>query len=212
MAKVLGTTHSFVNRVWLESGLKPHLSKGLKISNDPKFEKILVDCSGLYLSPQVNAAVFSVGKDSPTQVLVPTQPTYKPLDTSILFTALNVVSSKVIGEAEPKHHQQEFFSFLDIAEKQISKKLKPHLIVDNYSVHRHKKLRKWLALNKQVTLHFIPTSSSWLDLVERFFELLTKKQLKHGALISAKELKIALREFIAQHNQPPTSFFWTKSR
>ena len=225
LAKELGTTHSFVNRVWQDSGLKPHLTQGFKVSNDPKFEEKLVDVVGLYLSPPENAAVFCVDEKSSIQALDRTQPglpmkkgragtmthDYKRHGTSTLFAALDVASGEVIGECKSQHRHQEFLSFLKTVEKQTSKELELHLIVDNYSTHKHDKVRKWLARNKRVTLHFIPTSSSWLNLVERFFGLLTQKQLKRGVFTSVGELEEAIRRFIDLHNQAPKPFVWTKS-
>ncbi|MCP4993402.1 MAG: IS630 family transposase [Gammaproteobacteria bacterium] len=225
LAKELGTTHSFVNRVWQESGLKPHLTKGFKVSNDPKFEEKLVDVVGLYLSPPENAAVFCVDEKSSIQALDRTQPglpmkkgragtmthDYKRHGTSTLFAALDVFSGEVIGECKTQHRHQEFLSFLKTVEKQTPKELELHLIVDNYSTHKHENIRKWLAHNKRVTLHFIPTSSSWLNLVERFFGLLTQKQLKRGVFTSVKELEAAIGQFIDQHNVDPKPFVWTKS-
>lgn len=225
LARELGTTHSFVNRVWQESGLKPHLMKGFKVSNDPRFEEKLVDVVGLYLSPPENAVVFCVDEKSSIQALDRTQPglplkkgragtmthDYKRHGTSTLFAALNVTSGEVIGECRQQHRHQEFLSFLKAVETQTPKELDLHLIVDNYSTHKHEKVRKWLSRHKRVTLHFIPTSSSWLNLVERFFGLLTQKQLKRGVFTSVKELETAITEFIARHNESPKPFVWTKS-
>ena len=225
LAKELGTTHSFVNRVWRESGLKPHLMKGFKVSNDPRFEEKLVDVVGLYLSPPENAVVFCVDEKSSIQALDRTQPglplkkgragtmthDYKRHGTSTLFAALNVSSGEVIGECKEKHRHQEFLSFLKTVEKQTPKELDLHLIVDNYSTHKHEKVRKWLSRNRRVSLHFIPTSSSWLNLVERFFGLLTQKQLKRGVYTSVKELETAIKVFIDRHNESPRPFVWTKS-
>lgn len=225
LAKELGTTHSFVNRVWRESGLKPHLLKGFKVSNDPRFEEKLVDVVGLYLSPPENAVVFCVDEKSSIQALDRTQPglplkkgragtmthDYKRHGTSTLFAALNVVSGEVIGECKQQHRHQEFLSFLKTVEKQTPKELELHLIVDNYSTHKHEKVRKWLSRNRRVTLHFIPTSSSWLNLVERFFGLLTQKQLKRGVFNSVNELEVAITEFIDRHNELPKPFVWTKN-
>ena len=225
LAKELGTTHSFVNRVWQDSGLKPHLSQGFKVSNDPKFEEKLVDVVGLYLSPPENAAVFCVDEKSSIQALDRTQPglpmkkgragtmthDYKRHGTSTLFAALDVFSGEVIGECKSQHRHQEFLSFLKTIEKQTPKELELHLIVDNYSTHKHENVRKWLTRNKRVTLHFIPTSSSWLNLVERFFGLLTQRQLKRGVFTSVKELEKAIGQFIDQHNQTLEPFVWTKT-
>ncbi|MBL3619028.1 MAG: IS630 family transposase [gamma proteobacterium endosymbiont of Lamellibrachia anaximandri] len=155
LAKELGTTHSFVNRVWQESGLKPPLTKGFKVSNDPKFEEKLVDVIGLYLSPPENAAVFCVDEKSSIQALDRTQPglpmkkgragtmthDYKRHGTSTLFAALDVASGEVIGQCKSKHRHQEFLSFLKTVEKQTPKELELHLIVDNYSTHKHENVR-----------------------------------------------------------------------
>ena len=225
LAKELGTTHSFVNRVWQESGLKPHLMMGFKVSNDPCFEEKLVDVVGLYLSPPENAVVFCVDEKSSIQALDRTQPglplkkgragtmthDYKRHGTSTLFAALNVASGEVIGECKQQHRHQEFLSFLKTVEKQTPKEQELHLIVDNYGTHKHENVRKWLSRNRRVTLHFIPTSSSWLNLVERFFGLLTQRQLKRGVFNSVKELEGAITEFIDHHNQSPKPFVWTKS-
>jgi transposase len=225
LAKELGTTHSFVNRVWQESGLKPHLMKGFKVSNDPRFEEKLVDVVGLYLSPPENAVVFCVDEKSSIQALDRTQPglalkkgragtmthDYKRHGTSTLFAALNVSNGKIIGECKQQHRHQEFLSFLKTVEQQTPKELELHLIVDNYSTHKHEKVRKWLSRNSRVTMHFIPTSSSWLNLVERFFGLLTQKQLKRGVFTSVEELEAAIKDFIDRHNESPAPFVWTKS-
>ena len=225
LAKELGTTHSFVNRVWQASGLKPHLTKGFKVSNDPRFEEKLVDVVGLYLSPPENAAVFCVDEKSSIQALDRTQPglpmkkwragtmthDYKRHGTSTLFAALDVASGEVISECKARHRHQEFLSFLKTVEQQTPKELELHLIVDNYSTHKHKKVSEWLGRNTRVTLHFIPTSSSWLNLVERFFGLLTQRQLKRGVFTSVKELEVAIQQFVDQHNQSPKPFVWTKS-
>lgn len=225
LAKELGTTHSFVNRVWRESGLKPHLMKGFKVSNDPQFEEKLVDVVGLYLSPPENAVVFCIDEKSSIQALDRTQPglplkegragtmthDYKRHGTSTLFAALNVASGKIIAECKQRHRHQEFLSFLRTVEKQTPKELDLHVIVDNYSTHKHEKVRKWLSRNKRVTLHFIPTSSSWLNLVERFFGVLTQKQLKRGVFTSVEELEMAIMDFIELHNESPKPFVWTKS-
>jgi len=224
LAKELGTTHSFVNRVWQASGLKPHLTKGFKVSNDPQFEEKLVDVVGLYLSPPENAVVFCVDEKSSIQALDRTQPglpikkgragtmthDYKRHGTSTLFAALNVASGEVIGECKQRHRHQEFLSFLKIVEKKTPKEQELHLIVDNYSTHKHEKVKRWLSRNKRVTLHFIPTSSSWLNLVERFFGLLTQKQLKRGIFTSVKELEASIIHFINCHNDSPKPFVWTK--
>ena len=163
LAKELGTTHSFVNRVWQESGLKPHLLMGFKVSNDPRFEEKLEDVVGLYLSPPENAVVFCVDEKSSIQALDRTQPglplkkgragtmthDYKRHGTSTLFAALHVATGEVIGQCRQRHRHQEFLSFLKTVEKQTPKEMELHLIVDNYSTHKHEKVRRWLSRNRR---------------------------------------------------------------
>lgn len=225
LAKVLKINHSFVNRVWRETGLKPHLTKSFKVSNDPLFEEKLYDVVGLYLSPPENAVVFCVDEKSSIQALDRTQPglplkrgrcgtmthDYKRHGTSTLFAALNTVTGEVIGACKKRHRHQEFLSFLKEVDKQTPKDLDLHLIVDNYATHKHEKVKNWLKRNKRVTLHFIPTSSSWLNLVERFFGLITEKQLRRGVYTSVKELEKSIMQYIQSHNEDKKPFVWTKS-
>ena len=225
LAKKLGINHSFVGRVWKEAGLKPHLSKTFKLSNDPHFEEKLKDVVGLYLSPPENAIVFCVDEKTSIQALDRTQPglplkkgrcetfthDYKRHGTSTLFAALCTETGKVIGECKSRHRHQEFLSFLKSVEKQTPKEFDLHLIVDNYATHKHEKVRQWIKRNKRVHLHFIPTSSSWLNLVERFFALLTEKQLKRGAFTSIKDLENTIEKFIEAHNSNSEPFVWVKT-
>jgi len=225
LAAKLGTNAMFVSRVWRDNGLKPHLVNSFKVSNDPNFEEKLTDVVGLYLNPPDNAAVFCVDEKSSIQALDRTQPglpmkkgragtmthDYKRNGTSTLFAALNVLTGEVIGECKQRHRHQEFLSFLKTVEKQTPKDLELHVIVDNYSTHKHQKVKNWLKRNKRVTLHFIPTSSSWLNLVERFFGLITEKAIKRGVFGSVKELEAKLMQFIDQRNENPEPFVWTKS-
>jgi transposase len=225
MAKAMGTTHSFVNRVWQEAGLKPHLSKHFKVSNDPQFEAKLRDVVGLYLNPPDKAVVFCVDEKSSIQALDRSQPglpmkkgrcgtmthDYKRHGTSTLFAALNVATGKVIGACKKRHRHEEFLAFLQTIDKQTPSELALHIIVDNYATHKHANVKKWLKRNKRVQLHFIPTSSSWLNLVERFFGLLTDKALRRGVFTSVKELVATIHDFIAHHNGEPKPFVWTKS-
>lgn len=225
LANRLGINHSFVGRVWREAGLKPHLVKYFKVSNDPLFEEKLHDVVGLYLDPPHNAVVFCVDEKSSIQALDRTQPglpikkgrcgtmthDYKRNGTSTLFAALNTLTGEVIGECKSRHRHQEFLSFLKTVEKQTPKELEMHLIVDNYATHKHEKVRNWLKRNKRVQLHFIPTSSSWLNLVERFFGLLTERQLRRGVYSSVNELEQSINEYIKAHNKVKKPFKWTKS-
>jgi len=225
LATVLGINHSLVNRVWREVGLKPHLTVQFKVSNDPHFEEKLHDVVGLYVAPPENAVVFCIDEKSSIQALDRTQPglplkpgrcgtmthDYKRHGTSTLFAALNTLTGAVIGECRQRHTHKEFLAFLQTVEKQTPKPLALHLIVDNYATHKHKKIKAWLKRNTRVALHFIPTSSSWLNLVERFFGVLTQKQLRRGVFTSVKELEGAIMRFIDTHNHNTKPFVWTKS-
>lgn len=225
LAKKLGTNHKFVSRVWRDCGLKPHLIKTFKVSNDPNFEEKLTDVVGLYLNPPENAVVFCVDEKSSIQALDRTQPglplkkgragtmthDYKRNGTSTLFAALNVLTGEVIGECKQRHRHQEFLSFLKTIEQQTPEDLELHIIVDNYATHKHQKVKNWLKRNKRVILHFIPTSSSWLNLVERFFGLIADKAIRRGVFSSVKDLEEKLMAFISNHNNNPTPFVWTKT-
>ncbi len=225
LAAALGTNHVFVSRVWRECGFKPHLIKQFKISNYPQFVEKLEDVVGLYLNPPDNAAVFCVDEKSSIQALDRSQPglpmkkgraetmthDYKRHGTSTLFAALNVFSGEVIGECKQRHRHQEFLSFLKTVDKQTRAEKELHVIVDNYATHKHQKVKNWLKRNKRVTLHFIPTSSSWLNLVERFFGLITEKQIRRGVFYSVADLKEKIMQFIDTYNENPKPFVWTKS-
>ncbi len=225
MAKAMGVTHSFVNRVWQEAGLKPHLYKHFKVSKDPHFEEKLRDVIGLYMNPPDAAVVFCVDEKSSIQALDRSQPglpmkkgrcgtmthDYKRHGTSTLFAALNTATGEVIGECKKRHRHEEFLSFLKTVNTQTSSELDLHIIVDNYATHKHENVKKWLKRNKRVQLHFIPTSSSWLNLVERFFGLLTEKALRRGVFTSVKELETKIQNFIDHHNDESKPFVWTKS-
>ncbi len=225
LAEALNTTHSFVHRVWQSVGLKPHLENTFKVSNDPHFEEKLCDVVGLYLNPPANAVVFCVDEKTSIQALDRTQPglplkkgrcgtvthDYKRNGTSTLFAALEVATGSVTGECYQKHTHKEFLKFLKKVEGQTDKDKDLHIIVDNYSTHKHEKVRNWLKRNKRVSLHFTPTSSSWLNLVERFFGVLTQRQLKRGVFTSVEELEKKIIEYIDHNNKNPKPFVWTKS-
>ncbi|MFK8083885.1 MAG: IS630 family transposase [Granulosicoccus sp.] len=225
LAAKLGIHSTFVSQVWRDNGLKPHLAKSFKVSNDPNFQEKLADDVGLYINPPENAAVFCVDEKSSIQALDRTQPglpmkkgragtmtqDYKRNGTSTLFAALNVFTGEVIGACKQRHRHQEFLSFLKSVEKQTPKDMDLHVIVDDYSTHKHQKIKNWLKRNKRVTLHFIQTSSSWLNLVERFFGLRTDKAIRRGVFSSVKDLECKLMDFTSNHNVDPTPFVWTKS-
>ena len=225
LAKVMGINHSFINRVWREVGLKPHLVARFKVSSDPAFEDKLRDVVGLYVSPPENAVVFCVDEKSSIQALDRSQPglpmkpgragtmthDYKRHGTSTLFAALNTLTGDVIGKCKKRHRHQEFLAFLKTVEKQTPKELDLHLIVDNYATHKHETVKNWIKRHKSVHLHFIPTSSSWLNLVERFFGLLTERRLRPGVFTSVQQLEETIMDFIERHNEDKKPFVWTKS-
>ncbi|WP_445364817.1 IS630 family transposase [Microbulbifer sp. ANSA003] len=227
LAAKLRTNHMIVARVWQEYGFKPHLIRQFKISNDPNFEEKLEDVVGLYLNPPENAVVFSVDEKSSIQALDRTQPglpmksgragplthDYKRHGTSTLFAALNVFTGEIIGACKKRHRHrhQEFLSFIKNVEARTEKDKALHVIVDNYATHKHEKVRNWLKKNPRVIMHFIPTSSSWLNLVERFFGLITEKQIRRGVFASVKDLEQKIMEFIDIHNANPKPFVWTKN-
>ncbi len=225
MARAMGTTHSFVNRVWLANGLKPHLIKTFKLSNDPQFEHKLVDVVGLYLDPPDNAVVFSFDGKSSIQALDRTQPglplkkgrcgtvthDYKRHGTTSLFAALNIASGEVIGQCYRRHRHQEVLKFFKAVEKTVDKGLEIHIILDNYSTHKHKDVLQWIDRKKRVYLHFIPTGSSWLNLVERFFSKLTEKQIRRGVFTSVAHLEECLKNYLDTYNENPRPLVWTKS-
>ena len=223
LAKVLGTSRSTVWRVWRANGLKPHLTRTFKVSNDPRFVEKLIDVVGLYLDPPERALVFCVDEKSQIQALDRTQPglplkkgrcgtmthDYKRNGTTTLFAALNVAEGKLIGTCMPRHRHQEFIKFLRLIDRQTPADLALHLIVDNYATHKHPKVKTWLKRHKRFHLHFTPTSSSWLNLVERWFREITDKRIRRGVFRSVKELIAAIEDYLAKHNENPQSFTWT---
>lgn len=223
LAKVLGTSRSTVWRVWRANGLKPHLVRTFKVSNDPRFVEKLIDVVGLYLDPPERAIVFCVDEKSQIQALDRTQPglplkkgrcgtmthDYKRNGTTTLFAALNVTEGKLIGACMPRHRHQEFIKFLRLIDKNTPADLALHLIVDNYATHKHPKVRSWLKRHRRFHLHFTPTSSSWLNLVERWFREITDKRIRRGVFRSVKELVSAIEDYVAKHNENPRSFTWT---
>ena len=225
LAREAGTTHSFVHRVWRSCGLKPHLVRTFKVSTDPRFEEKLTDVVGLYLDPPDNAAVFSFDEKSSIQALDRTQPglplkkgrcgtmthDYKRNGTTSLFVALDVASGEVIGETYKRHRHQEVLKFLREVEKAVPKDQEIHIILDNYATHKHAKVMDWIERQKRIFLHFTPTSASWLNLVERFFSTLTRKQIRRGVFHSVKDLERCLKDYIETYNQDPRPLVWTKS-
>jgi len=225
MAKQVGISHSTVARIWRAHGLAPHRTKTFKISNDPNFEEKLRDVVGLYLSPPDNAVVFSVDEKSQIQALDRTQPglpmkpgragtmthDYKRWGTTTLFAAMCTLSGYVISRCMTRHRHQEYLKFLRDIDRQVPKTLDVHLIVDNYATHKHDKVRKWLEKHRRFHVHFVPTSCSWLNVIERFFRDLTVKRIRRDAFASVPDLIAAIEEYIALHNENPKPFVWTKT-
>ena len=225
MARAVGTTHSFVNTVWRSAGLKPHLWRTFKVSTDPRFEEKLQDVVGLYLDPPDNAVVFSFDEKSSVQALDRTQPglpmkpgrrgtmthDHKRHGTTSLFVAMDTASGAVIGETYRRHRHQELLKFFRKAAKEVPKDQEIHIILDNYATHKHQKVRDWAERTGRVHFHFIPTSSSWLNLVERFFNTLTRKRIRRGVFHSVAHLESRLKQYIETYNENPRPFAWTKS-
>ena len=225
MAKEVGISHTSVQRIWAEDGLKPHLIRKFKLSNDPKFAEKVSDVVGLYMNPPDKALVLCVDEKSQIQALDRTQPGlpikkgraatmthgYKRNGTTTLFAALDVKTGAVIGECLPRHRAKEFIRFLRKIDRIVKKHLDVHLIVDNYGTHKTAEVKAWLARHPRFKLHFIPTSSSWLNLVERFFAEITGKRIRRGAFQSVAQLEEAIHGYLHQHNANPKPFVWTKT-
>lgn len=223
MARAQGVSKNTIHRVWQEHQLKPHLTKSFKLSRDPKFLEKLTDVVGVYLTPPQNAVVLCVDEKSQIQALDRTQPglplkpgrcgtfthDYKRNGTTTLFAALQMVEGRVIGECYPRHRHQEFLRFLRRLDAEFPESIALHLILDNYGTHGHERVRQWLAKHQRFVLHFIPTSSSWLNLVERWFEELSQKAVRRGAFRSVADLEHAIQEFMQAWNANPTPFVWT---
>jgi transposase len=223
MAKAMDISPSTVGRIWRENGLKPHLVKTFKVSNDPKFADKLEAIVGLYLNAPEHAIVLCCDEKSQVQALDRTQPglrlkkgrastmthDYVRHGTTTLFAALNVADGKVIGTCQPRHRHQEWLKFLKLIDQQTPADRELHLILDNYATHKHPKVKAWLARHPRFHLHFTPTSASWLNMVERFFRDLTTKRLRRGVFHSVPDLVAALEKYLAKHNQDPSPFIWT---
>jgi transposase len=223
MARRVGISPATVQRIWDARGLKPHLVASFKLSTDPRFEEKLVDVVGLYLSPPDQAVVLCMDEKSQIQALDRTQPSlplkpgragtmthdYKRHGTTTLFAALDVLTGKVIGKCFDRHRYQEFLRFLRTIDTQVPRKLQIHLIVDNYGTHTKPEVKAWLAKHPRFHLHFTPTSSSWLNLVERWFRELTDKMIRRGVFHSVDDLIDAIEEYLRVHNNDPKPFVWT---
>ena len=224
MAKVVGISVSSVQRIWRAHGLQPHRLRQFKLSNDPNFAAKLRDVVGLYIDPPAHAVVLSVDEKSQIQALDRTQPglplkrgrcgtmthDYKRNGTTTLFAALDVAEGRVIGRCMQRHRHQEFIRFLNAIEREVPAGKLIHVILDNYAAHKHPKVIEWLGRHPRVTFHFTPTSASWLNAVEGFFAKLTKQRLKRGVFHSLVSLQTAINRYLAQANDDPRPFRWTK--
>jgi len=225
MARAQGVSKNTIQRIWEDHRLKPHLTKSFKLSRDPKFLEKLTDVVGVYLTPPQNAVVLCVDEKSQIQALDRTQPglplkpgrcgtfthDYERHGTTTLFAALQVLEGRVIGQCYPRHRHQEFLKFLRHLDEAFPGKVALHLILDNYGTHGHERVRHWLAKHPRFVLHFIPTSSSWLNLVERWFAELSQKAVRRGVFHSVEDLQQAIREFTTAWNAKPSPFVWTAS-
>jgi transposase len=225
LGDVMGIHHSQVSRIWAAHRLKPHRVRYFKLSTDPGFVDKLRDVVGLYVAPPERAIVFCFDEKSQIQALDRTQPglplkkgragtmthDYKRHGTTTLFAALDVATGEIIHECLPRHLHQEFLRFIKAAEKQTDPDLELHFILDNYATHKHPKVKVWLDQHPRVHFHFLPTSTSWLNLVERFFSELTTRQLKRLAVHSVAELEDAIRRYIEARTREPKPFTWTAS-
>jgi len=221
----LGIARDFVHRVWRAFGLKPHLSKSFKLSNDPHFVEKVRDVVGLYLNPPDKALVLCVDEKSQIQALDRTQPSlpmnygmpeththdYRRHGTTTLFAALDLATGEVIGKLERRHRSSEFISFLRHIDASVPDDLDIHMILDNYGTHKTPKVKNWLLRHPRFHCHFTPTYSSWLNLVERFFAALTEQQLRRGTHRSVPALEKAIRDYLQIYNEDPHPFRWTKS-
>ena len=223
LAKYLGTSPSLVQRVWKTHQLKPSQVQTFKLSRDPHFVEKLLDVVGLYLHPPDHALVLCCDEKSPIQALDRTQPglplkkgrcgtmthDYKRNGTTTLFAALELAEGTLIGTCMSRHRHQEWIKFLKLIDQETPEGLDLHLIVDNYNTHKHPKVKAWLKRHPRFHVHFIPTSSSWLNLVERWFREITDKQIRRGAFHSVRQLIDTIMNYIERHNDDPKPFVWT---
>ena len=223
MAKAQGVSHSTVQRIWDAHNLQPHRVETFKLSNDKRFVEKLTDVVGLYLSPPDKAVVLCVDEKSQVQALDRTQPglpmkkgrcgtmthDYKRNGTTTLFAALNMLDGTVIGQCLPRHRHEEFLKFLRRLDREFPKSLDLHLIVDNYGTHTHPNVKAWLEKHPRFILHFTPTSSSWLNMIERWFREITQQRIRRGTFCSVPELIEAIEQYIQIHNEQAKPFTWT---
>jgi transposase len=225
MAKATGLSQSTVSRIWRAFALAPHRTETFKLSTDPLFVEKVRDIVGLYLNPPERALVLSVDEKSQIQALDRTQPIfpmrpgqaerrshdYVRHGTTSLFAALDLASGRVIGQLHRRHRATEFRKFLGRIDAEVPADLEVHLILDNYGTHKTPAIHRWLARRPRFHLHFTPTSSSWINLVERWFAVLTDKQIRRGTHRSVRQLESAIKDYLAIYNESPKPFVWTKT-
>jgi transposase len=225
MAAKTGMSHTRVGQIWRTFGLQPHLSESFKISPDPQLIEKVRDVVGLYLNPPSNAVVFSIDEKSQIQALQRAQPIL-PMDfgqperrthnyirhgTLDLYAALNVATGKVIAQCKKKHRSADFIEFLRQIDKHVEPDLQIHVVLDNLSAHKSPVVKRWQARNPRFHFHFTPTYASWMNLVERFFGLLTQEALKRGSHTSIPQLREAILDYVDAHNEDGKPFKWTKT-
>ena len=223
MARAQRLSQATVQRIWKQHNLKPHLVRTFKLSRDKRFVEKLCDVVGLYLNPPDKSLVLCVDEKSQIQALDRTQPglpmkkgrcgtrthDYKRNGTTTLFASLSMLDGKVIGDCMPRHRHQEFIRFLKKIDGGTPAELDLHLIVDNYGTHKHPRVKSWLRRHPRFHLHFIPTSSSWLNLVERWFREITDKRIRRGTFRNVPTLIAAIKDYLDTHNQNPQVFVWS---
>jgi transposase len=223
MAAATGLSEKSVRRIWHKHGLKPHLTRTFKISNDPQFAEKLEAIIGLYLNPPEHAIVLCADEKSQIQALDRTQPglplkkgrcgtmthDYKRNGTATLFAAMSTLDGTVISMCDDRHRHQEWLKFLRVIDDVMPRDKDLHLIADNYATHKHPKVQRWLARHPRFHVYFTPTSSSWLNMVERFFRDLTEQRLRRGIFRDVEELIMAIGDYIDRHNDNPKPFVWT---
>jgi transposase len=224
MAKAVGLSLRAVQRIWQAHRLQPHRLRTFKRSTDPAFAAKVEDIVGLYMHPPAHAVVLSLDEKSQIQALDRTQPglpikpgkcgtmthDYKRHGTTSLFAALNTLDGTVLGRCMQRHTHQEFIRFLNLVERAVPAGTLVHAILDNYATHKHPKVKAWLARHPRWTFHFTPTSGSWLNAVEGFFSKITRQRIRRGAFRSIVDLQAAINRYLAEHNDDPKPFAWTK--
>jgi transposase len=224
VAKLVGVSQTAVNRLWLAHRLQPHRIRTFKKSNDPAFAAKVEDIVGLYMNPPAHAVVVSIDEKTQIQALDRTQPglplkrgkcatmthDYKRNGTTTLFAALNILDGTVIGRCMQTHTHKEFIKFLNAIERAVPAGKIIHAIADNYAAHKHPKVIQWLANHPRWTFHFTPTSASWINAVEGFFSIITRRRIRRGVFTSVAHLQDAIRRYIQDHNRSSKPFVWTK--